>query len=398
MDPGILVLVSLGTVLFGLASARLRRTPVTGPLVFTLLGLVAGESVLGLMPIDAGSATLHTVAELALGLILFSDATHVSLSALKRRRSIETRLLVFALPGSILVGGLLAKAILPELGNWDALLLATLVTPTDAVLGRAFLLDRRVPERIRLPLNVESGLNDGLCLPILFVILCLARVDAHPSMTSEWTMFTIRQVLVGPMVGALVGLAGGAAITRAHERGWMAPDHHRLSLVALATLAYGLALATGGNGFLATFCAGLSARRFARDRSVAGFLESESLALSLLSFFIFGLVLLPRSLPHMLGPAALFAVGSLVLQRMLPVAAALRSRTIPGRDIAVIGWFGPRGVATIVFILAVLDGPPVANAEIVVASAATTVAASLIAHGATGTPLARWCSRWRDPS
>ncbi len=393
MDAGLLVAIALGTIVFGLGSARLRSTPLTAPFVFALLGFLVSDSVLGLLSVESEAKSLHTVAEFALGLILFTDAMHINLATLRRSHSLEARLLMIGFPLSILVGTAAASLVFPDLGLWNAAVLATIVAPTDAALSQSFVLNKRVPSHLRQALNVESGLNDGLCLPLLFVLLCMARVDAHPSMATEWTVFTVKQVLLGPAVGISVGLGGGWLFARARSRGWMAEAHQRLSLVALALLAFGLAMVIGGNAFLATFCAGLTIKRFVRAPSPAGFLETESLLLSLVTFFVFGLSLMPRALPHIGWASLLFAVLALTVMRALPVALALATRSLGWDGVAVLAWFGPRGVASIVFALILLIGQSLDGVEVMFAAATVTIALSIVAHGATANPIAGWFAK-----
>ena len=393
MDPGLLVVLSLGAILFGAASSKLRSTPLTAPLVFVLLGFLVSDSALGLVSMPSETGVLHSLAEMALGLILFADAMHINVAALRRSHSTETRLLLIGLPLTVLCGTLAAVTIFPGLGLWNAAVLATIVTPTDAALGQGFVLNETVPAHLRRALNVESGLNDGLCLPILFVLLCLARVDAHPSMADYWTIFTVKQVLLGPLIGAASGLAGGWIFVKARSQGWMDAAHQRLGLVALALFCFGLANLIGGNGFLATFCAGITIRHFVRSPAPTGFLETESLLLALVTFFVFGLSLVPRAIPHIGWRSLVFAVLALTLVRIVPVVFSLIRQRLGWDGVLVLGWFGPRGVASIVFALVLLDGRSIEDVDVMFATAIITVALSILAHGATANPLARWYAR-----
>ena len=176
---------------YGIVAGRLEKTPVNGPVVFLTFGILVGPQVLGLLDLSVSGEGLRTVAELTLALVLFTDSANADLATLRRSFRIPQRLLLVGLPLTIAFGVGTGMLLFPDLPLLSVAILATMLAPTDAALGEAVVTNEAVPAPVREALNVESGLNDGICVPILFTFLALppprpARTGAQPRCRSHW--------------------------------------------------------------------------------------------------------------------------------------------------------------------------------------------------------------------
>ncbi|MEM6455443.1 MAG: cation:proton antiporter [Acidobacteriota bacterium] len=379
---------------FGLVSRRAQRLPVTPPMLFVALGFAVGGAGFHLLDLQIEQSVTHTLAELTLVVILFGDATRIDLAGLRRQHDLPMRLLTIGLPLTMLFGTLAGAALLPGLNIWQVALLAAILAPTDAALGQAVVGSAAVPVRIRQTLNVESGLNDGIALPAVLIFFSVAcAVEAQESIT-YWLGFTALQLTVGPLVGALVGGVGGRLIDRAHAAGLMDDTFRRLAAVALALMAYTGAELVYGNGFIAAFIAGLVLGNTAESaEAVEGFVEAEGQLLALFVFLLFGGSLVPLLFADgVITPQVLvYAVLSLTVVRMLPTAIALIGKHLDWRTVVFLGWFGPRGIASILFVLLVLENDQTAvSHDVLLPIVVVTVLLSVFAHGLTAAPGAAW--------
>ena len=314
-------IVALGVLLFGLVSRRLQRSVITPPMAFTCLGVGLGAA--GLVPLALGDELVQTLAELTLVLVLFADATRIDLSLLKKQYGLALRLLSVGLPLTILAGTLAGALLFDAFSIWEVALLAAILAPTDAALGQAVVSSERVPVRIRQTLNVESGLNDGLALPVVLFLLSALNMEAESA--AVWLRFVSLQLLLAPVVGTFVGYAGGELVDRATRSGWMSLPFTKLSALALSLLAFALAELVGGNGFIAAFVAGLTLGNSKRKvcRQLYEFGETEGQLLTLFVFLIFGAVMVGPALADLSWRILLYALLSLSLVRMLSVALSL---------------------------------------------------------------------------
>ena len=393
-----LAVVALFVLGFGLVSKRIQTTIVTAPMVFVLFGVAMGPSGLGLLDVALDSPAVRLLAELTLVLVLFTDAARIDLARLKREHNIPLRLLGIGLPLTVLAGVVAGAALLGELSLWDVLVLAIILAPTDAALGQAVVSSPRVPVRIRQALNVESGLNDGLALPLLLFALSCATLTEHGSESGFWLRFALLQVVLGPLVGAAVAYLGGRLVSWGRSAGWMSDAFGDLAALGLALLAYSGAELVGGNGFIAAFTAGLTLGNTARSlcSSVYEFAEAEGQLLVLLSFVVFGAVMVGPALDG-LGPATLlYALASLTLVRMVPVWLSLTGLGLEPSTRAFIGWFGPRGIASILYGLLLLEGSGLEQGGTVFSVTMLTILLSVVLHGITAWPAVRWYGRWAD--
>jgi NhaP-type Na+/H+ or K+/H+ antiporter len=379
---------------FGLVSRRLERTVVSAAMVFVAAGLVAGWTGV----VELGSAThveasvsrevVFLIAELALVLLLFTDAARIDPRHV-RRNALPLRLLGIGLPLTIGLGTLLALVLLSDLEAWECAIVAAVLAPTDAALGQAVVSSPLVPLRVREALNVESGLNDGGSVPFLMLFVALAA--AHEGLEEGWLRFTAEQIGYATLIGAAVGGAGGAALRRAAARDWTTTAFERLALAALAIAAWYAADEAGGNGFIAAFVGGGAAGIAAgslRDRAL-DFAEEEGQMLNLAVFFIFGLFA-TKILGDVTWQTVAYAVLSLTVVRMLPVAVAVAGLGLRPATIAFLGWFGPRGLASIILALVVVEEEPaLAGIDGIFLVMTVTVLLSVFAHGISAAPLTR---------
>lgn len=387
----------VGLLLFGWAmvSGALARHNVTGPLVFTVAGYLLGNGDWGVLDVDIDTAVIHGVAEVALALVLFSDAARINGGELRRDLGLPARLLAIGLPLSILAGTLLAALLFGGLAGGVALLVGAALAPTDAALSAQVIEDDRIPLRLRRAVNVESGLNDGIATPLVTVALAAAAATlAGAAHTTSWEVTSaIRELGVGVLVGAGLGILGALAINAAADRSWIAPGGRRLAALAMALTSFTLAGALHGNGFIAAFAAGLAygatldRERTDLDRS-AELPELGGELFGLVVWFLFGAALVPLAVSSLDGSVVLYALLSLTLVRMVPVALALLRSGLDGASVVFIGWFGPRGLASVVFaVLAVEElGEGNTVTDRAIGAIVLTVLLSVALHGITAGP------------
>jgi sodium/hydrogen antiporter len=390
-DYPVIIFGALLVYVFGLFSKLAERSPITGPMVFLAVGILAGPLGFGWLKVSVNAELVRVMAEITLVLILFIDASLIDLPALIRSRGIPLRLLLIGLPLTMGLGILLAWPLFPSLSIWLLALIALILSPTDAALGQAVVKSQSVPERIRQAINVESGLNDGIALPP--ILLCIAVLAGDPSRqlgSGFWGSFVRSQLVYGPLVGAAVGWLGGLLVDRAARRGWMNDTFQRLASVALAMLVYAAAEEVHGNGFIAAYFAGLllGVRSHAVRERLQEFGEAEGQQLALFIFLLFGLVLVPMALPYWDIGAWVYAVFSLTVIRMLPVALSLIGSGLDRPSVAFIGWFGPRGIASILYLILVVGKLGTQKLGYVLSVVVLTVTLSVFAHGVTAVPLA----------
>ncbi|MGI9243518.1 MAG: cation:proton antiporter, partial [Verrucomicrobiales bacterium] len=339
---------------FGLFSRLADKSPISAPMVFVTVGILAGPLGFGLFELNLDGELVQTLAEVTLILILFSDASTIDLKALRKEYVIPSRLLGIGLPLTMIFGLGLALVMFPGVSVWMLAIMAFILSPTDAALGQAVVNSEQVPGDVRDAIGVESGLNDGIALPP--IMACTAALTAAAGTDLDlgyWVGFAFKQIAFGPVAGAAVGLVGGWLINRAVKKDWMEPLFQRLASIALALMCYSLAEQLGGNGFIAAFFGGLmlSARtREVRER-LQEFGEAEGELLSLFVFLIFGMVVMPKSYEHWDFTALLYAALSLTVVRMVPVALCLIGTKMDRPTVGFIGWFGPRGIASVLYLL-----------------------------------------------
>ncbi len=386
-----LLIVAAGVFVYALFSRRGESGSVTGPMVFTLFGLLIGSAVLDVVDLPATNSVIDALAQITLVLALFTDAARIDVTRLGAEHDVPLRLLGIGLPLTMLFGTLMAWWLFPGLGLWPAAVLGVILAPTDAALGQAVVTDERIPQRVRQALNVESGLNDGLAFPVLLIVLSLALESEAGRSAGGWGVFVLSQVGLGPLAGLAVGLAGAFAVEFCAGRGWMNRAFLQISVLSLAILAYGGAEAIGGNGFIAAFAAGMVVGTRSRRLldAVEEFGETEGKLLNLVVFLLFGAVLLPTAFAELGWRHLVYAGLSLTLIRMLPVALSLVGTRLLPVTVAFLGWFGPRGLASILYLLLIIEAGEDAGMADVAPAVLVTVALSVLLHGASASPAAR---------
>ncbi|HEX9088452.1 MAG TPA: cation:proton antiporter [Arthrobacter sp.] len=386
MDVIALVLITAALFVWALVSARLQQADLTAPIVFTAVGAALAGS--GLVDSASPPAGLTPVVEVTLVWVLFSDAARLPLQQLRRDVGRYVRLLGVGLPLTIVFGWALAAWFFPQLGLWLALLVGAALAPTDAALGVPVVTNPVVPSRIRQLITVESGLNDGIATPV--VMLAIAGAAAAAGLESPAAPGSAAvELLIGAGVGAAAGAAGGWLLQLARRRGTALEDFAGIGVLALSLFAYTAALAVGGNGFVAAFCGGLAFGTCAGQRGPAElvFVEQMGGLVSLLVWLAFGAVAVPTMLANFVPLTLVYAVLSLTVVRMLPVALASLGAGLDRSTVLFVGWFGPRGLASLVFALLALEtlGP---GSDEAVAVITATVLLSVLAHGFSAAPLA----------
>jgi sodium/hydrogen antiporter len=384
-----LAILAIVVFALGLVSRRLEGTVLTPPIVFVAAGFVFGPAVLGLVEFGLDTHIVLLVSEIALSLVLFTDAASINLSVLRQNEGLPLRLLGIGMPLTIALGTASAALLLTDLTFWEAAIVGTVLAPTDAALGQAVLSNPRVPVRVRQALNVEAGLNDGLSVPFLALFLTLAVAEEELQPASYWIRFALEQVGLGILVGVGVGLVGGWLVSWASKREWMTGSFRRLALLALAIIAWALADQIGGNGFIAAFVGGLAVGPTVErvGEQLIQFTEAEGQLLNLSVFFIFGVLVIGLIQP-LSWEVAVYALLSLTVIRMLPVALALLGTHLRGISVLFMGWFGPRGLASIVLgLVVVAEAPLIAGRDEMGVVVALTVLLSVLLHGVTAAPL-----------
>jgi len=320
-----LLLVLIGIALFALFSGPISRGSLTPPMAFVFLGLLLSPVGFGWIDLSVDNRVVHVIAEITLILVLFTDAARINLRHLWTDHDIPMRLLLVGMPLTILAGALAARVILPELIFVEALILAVILAPTDAALGQVVVSSPRVPERIRQSLNVESGLNDGIALPVLLFVISFAVGIQGDEHDTDWISFVLLQLTLGTLAGILIGWAGARAINAAIERGFLTHEFCNIYLLSLAFIAYLAADQIGGNGFIAAFVAGVATGNTLKhvNEEIYEFAESEGQLLNLIIFFLFGVALLPQVWSHVSWNIVVYAILSLTLIRMIPVFLSL---------------------------------------------------------------------------
>jgi NhaP-type Na+/H+ or K+/H+ antiporter len=387
MDAEAVSLIALVVFGWGLFSTRLGRADLSAPIVFVSVGVLFSEG-LNVIDADFSHEAIKVIAEVTLVWVLFADAARVGLRELRADLALYTRLLAVGLPLTIAAGALLALWLFDGVGVWMALLIGAALAPTDAALGAAVMTDPAVPERVRRVLNVESGLNDGIATPVVTVaiagVAASSGVHGFPSVGGALT-----DLLIGLAVGLVLGVVGGRAMRMARLRGWASEDFAGPGVLGLAVAAYAGTLWLDGNGFVAAFIAGLAFGNSAGRGGVKEvfFVEQTAGLASLVTWLLFGAVAVPTVIDQADWRLVGYAVLSLTLVRMAPVALALVGSGLSSRTVAFVGWFGPRGLASIIFALIALEDLH-ADADRAVAVIGMTVLLSVVAHGLSAKPLA----------
>ena len=390
-------LATIAVLLIGYATAsrRLQLLNVSGAMFFTTAGLIVGP-VLGLLDFEVESELVKRLAEITLTLVLFADAARISLPALRRELAVPLRLLGIGLPLTILVGAIAGTVVLPGVGLAEALVLAVVLACTDAALGQAVVSDERIPSRIRQGLNVESGLNDGLCVPLFFIAIALAEAESGTVSDHRAIELVLEELGYGLAGGIAAGVLGGLALRFAASRRLIEPHWQQILGAATALLAVGVATALGGSIFIAAFTAGFlfGALRHDEGGEVTYLVEEGGELFNAVTFIVFGALILGPALDEVTWQVVLYALISLTVVRMLPVALAMQGTGARRPTVAFLGWFGPRGLASIVFAVILLEEAALPHLRTLLLAITITIAVSVYAHGLSAGPVTERYVRW----
>lgn len=389
---------------YAAVSRRASTTVVSGPMVFVTFGLAIGPLGLDWIDLSRDAEVTRTLLEGALALLLFTDASSTRTQTLRREHFLPMRLLGIGLPLTMGLGWLAAWLVLPGLSGWELALPGVILAPTDAALGQQAVSDRRVPALVRDGLSVESGLNDGIALP--FFVLALAAAGGHAGHPGPLATF-VRALVLSGVVGLVAGWLGAGLLRWSVARSWSMPGWRPLLVLAIPVSAYAVAAGVDGSGFIAVWVAGLAFGAFtlrgaAPERPEASegrvshdveFTDRLGALLGALSFLAFGAVILGPALQHLTWRMPVYAVLSLTVIRMLPVAVSLLGSGLCPPTIAYVAWFGPRGLASLVFGLIAFE-EDLPGRELLSGVIAVTVALSVCAHGASASYLGSRYGAW----
>ena len=375
--------------LYSLVCGGLERTPINGAIVFAAVGLALGPLGFGILSMEVDAEELRTLAELTLALVLFTDASNANFSELKKSFHIPQRLLLIGLPITILLGFGAGVILFDGLTLLEIAIIATMLAPTDAALGKAVVTNESVPDNIREGLNVESGLNDGICVPILLIFLALATSTGNEGGTSMLAFKLMAEAVgIGVAAGAGLTLVGVLLLKNCVAKGWITETWRQFSVPALAVTCFAVAQWFGGSGFIACFVGGMLFGGIAKEKKHKFLLAAEGTGdtLALITWVVFGAVVVGRSIESLSWEVVLYALLSLTLIRMIPVFLVLTGMNLRTDEKLFIGWFGPRGLASIVFAVIVLN-EHLPGGDTISMTVVCTIILSVIAHGLSANPL-----------
>jgi sodium/hydrogen antiporter len=393
-----LAIIALAVLAVASVSGRIAGTPLTPAILFVAIGVFVGPKVLGEVDLSSSGGTVRALAEATLALVLFSDASRINLRELRLGANVPVRLLGIGLPLTIVLGALAAAAIFGQLSIEEAVIIGVVLAPTDAALGQAVVTNKRVPARIRQGLNVESGLNDGICVPLLFIAVAAADVHSELAGGRSAGTLVLEEIGYGIVGGVAAGLLIAAIIRYAGPRKLITGAWLQVIPAAGAALAYGIASGLDGSGFIAAFVAGgVFGGVLGRDPAdVNRLIDEVGGVLNGVTFLLFGAILLGPALGEVSWELALYAVLSLTVVRMLPVAISMLGTRAQPATLAFMGWFGPRGLASIVFAVIVVEESQLPHQQTILLAIYLTVGLSILLHGITAAPLADRYGRWYE--
>ena len=387
-----LAVLAVFAFLFSIVAGGLERTSFSGPIVFTTFGLIFGPIGLGLLDVTFETQELRYVADLTLALVLFVDAANADLGVLKRRGYIPQRMLLIGLPLVIIVGIAVGALFFDGLSFFELAILATILAATDAALGKPVVTNKKVPARIREGLNVESGLNDGLCVPILFTFIALATgAQVEGGSTVLAVSLVAKEIGIGLVVGLGMTAVGVWLIKICDKRGWISEIWLQVTVVALAVSCFAIAQSLHGSGYIAAFVGGIlfGYQTKVHTHKLVFASEGTAEALALITWVAFGAAVVGQFYEYFSLKVVVYSLLSLTVIRMLPMFLSLTGTGESTEGKLFLGWFGPRGLASIVFVIIVLNQNLPGGGTIAV-TVVCTVTLSILLHGITANPLSSW--------
>ena len=390
-----LAALAVFALLFSAMSGRIERSWVTGPIVYLIFGFLAGPMVLGLIDIEVEAVELRVIADLTLALVLFIDAANADLKTLATHAVIPRRMLLIGLPLCIVLGVAMGRLVFPDVALFELCLLATMLAATDAALGKGVVTNKAVPSRVREGLNVESGLNDGLAVPILFVFLALATGSAAKDQGGALALkLALEEIGIGVVVALVLVSIGVLVLRIAKRRGWINEIWGQVPVVALALASFSIAQTLHGSGYIAAFVGGLLFGYMAGERTHKLVMAAEGMAelLAMFTWIVFSSVYMGMYWSTMTWDVLLYSLLSLTVIRMVPMLIALTGTGEKLETKLFLAWFGPRGLATIVFAVIVATSN-VPSESIILHVVVCTITLCVIAHGVTANAWAKRLAR-----
>jgi NhaP-type Na+/H+ or K+/H+ antiporter len=385
--------------IFSVVAGRIERSTITGPMVFIAFGVIAGPVGLGFLNLEVTNVELRVVADLTLALVLFIDAANADLSTVRSHALIPERMLLIGLPLCIILGVGVGMVVFPDISLFELCILATMLAATDAALGKGVVTNKAVPARIRESLNVESGLNDGLCVPVLLLFLALATGSAGDSGSSVLALKLVAQEIgIGLGVAVVFSLVGVKLISICVQRDWFTDVWIQIPVVTLALACFATAQTLHGSGYIAAFVGGLLFGHFAKEDTHKLVMAGEGIAelLAMLTWVAFGEAAVGQSWAGMTLDVVIYSLLSLTLIRMLPNVIALTGTGEKLETKLFLAWFGPRGLASIVFCIIVINAD-LPSESVLVSTVVCTVTLCVIAHGLTANAWAKGIARRLKP-
>ncbi len=385
-----LAILAVFAFLYSVVAGRVERSPITGPIAFMAFGFLVGPLGFGWIELQVTNQDLRILADLTLALVLFIDAANANVSVLRASRIIPRRMLLFGLPGTIALGFAAGLLLFQGLSMYELAILATMLAATDAALGKGVVTNKAVPAHLRESLNAESGLNDGLCVPVLFLFIALAEAsNVEADTTSLALTLVAKEIGIGLAVGLGMTAVGAWIIRWCWKRGWITEIWAQLPVIMLAIACFSMAQVLHGSGYIAAFTGGILFGLLAKESTHKLVLAAEGTGetLAMLTWIVFGAAVIGQSYQYFSWQVVVYALLSLTVVRMLPVFLSLTGTGERTDSKLFLGWFGPRGLASIVFAIIVLN-TSLPGAQFMSMVVVFTVFLSAIAHGVTANPLA----------
>jgi NhaP-type Na+/H+ or K+/H+ antiporter len=390
-----LATLALFAFAFSVIAGRVERSAVSGPLIYIFFGLLAGPVGLGFLDLDIHKVELRVIADLTLALVLFIDAANADLKTLRTHATIPRRLLMIGLPLSIALGAFVGTLVFPEIPLFELCVLATILAATDAALGKGVITNKAVPVRIREALNAESGLNDGLCVPVLFVFLAFATGSTGEGGGGELALrLVLEEIGIGLAVAVVLVMVAVPVMRFSARRNWFTKVWSQIPVVTLALGCFATAQTLHGSGYIAAFVGGLLFGYFAEERTHKLVLAGEGISelLAMLTWVVFGAAMMGQYWANMTLDVVIYSLLSLTVIRMLPVIVALTGTGETFETKSFVAWFGPRGLASIVFLI-IVGAKNLPSESVLIHTVVCTISLCVIAHGITANPWAQRLAR-----
>ena len=380
-----LAIIAIFALAFSAIAGRVERSWLTGPIIYIFFGLIAGPVGLGFIDLNVDAVELRVVADLTLALVLFIDAANADLKTLRTYATLPRRMLLLGLPICIALGALVGTLVFPTVSLFELCLLATMLAATDAALGKGVVTNKAVPKRVREGLNAESGLNDGLCVPVLFVFLALATGATGEGGSTELALkLVLEEIGIGVAVGVVLVTIAVQALRYCRDKNWITEIWRQVLVVTLALACFATAQRLHGSGYIAAFVGGLLFGYFARERTHVLVLAGEGIAelLAMFTWIAFGAVMMGQFWATMTWDVVIYSLLSLTVIRMLPVVLSLWGSGEIFETKLFLAWFGPRGLASIVFLI-IVGASDLPAESVLIHTVVCTVTLCVIAHGLT---------------